>query len=173
MSAVLLPVSLSLQQIGNDLVKTMSKISATHSKLQTLRRDEENEFSSMFEEAVILGEKIGVSREEMQSFPQTISKSMFRPNACGTNQTTISYARINVFFPLLDEVCGDMKLRFASHQQKTASLTRILPNFVKEATWQDILPAAEQYRDFLDPLGIVKGEYEIGSSNGCHVEHVH
>ena len=160
-SAVLLPVSRSLQQIGNDLVKTMSTISATQSKLQKWRKDEENEFTSMFEEAVILGEKIGVSREEMQSFPRTINKSVLRPNACGTNQTAINYARINVFFPLLDEVCGDMKARFTSHQQKIASLTRILPYFVKESTWQDILPAAEKYRGFLDPLSIVKGEYEI------------
>ena len=72
-SAVLLPVSRSLQQIGSDLVKTMSTMSATHSKLQTWRKNEENKFPSMFEEAVILGETIGVSREEIRSFPRTIS----------------------------------------------------------------------------------------------------
>ena len=139
----------------------MSTIYATQSKLQTWRKDEENEFTSMFEEDVILGEKIGVSREEMQSCQRTINKSVLRSNACGTDQTAINYARINVFFPLLDEVCGDSKARFTPHQQKIASLTRILPYFIKESTWQDILPAAEKYRGFFDPLSIVKGEYEI------------
>ena len=115
-SAVLLPVSCSLQQIGNDLVKPISTISATQSKLQTWRKDEENEFTLMFEEELILGKKMGVSKEEMQSFPRTINKSVLRSNACGTNQTAFNDARINVFFPLLDEVCGDMKARFTSHQ---------------------------------------------------------
>ena len=87
---------------------------------------------------------------------------MFRPNVCGTNQTAINYARINVSFPLLDEVCGDMKLRFASLQQTIASLTRILPNFVKESTWQDILPVAERkLQRLFRPFGIVNGEYKI------------
>ena len=66
-----------------------------------------------------------------------------------------------MFFPLLDEVVGDMKVRFGPHQQKIATLTRILPCFVKESTWQDILPAAQKYGVFLDPLSIVEGEYDI------------
>ena len=50
-------------------MKAMSTISATQSKLQTWRKDEENEFAAMFEEAVLLGEKLGVTREEMHAIP--------------------------------------------------------------------------------------------------------
>jgi len=115
----------------------------------------------MFEEAVLLAEKIGVAREDMHAIPRAVSQARFRSNAGGTNQTAIDYYRINMFFPLLDEVVGDMKARFGPHQQKIATLTRILPCFVKESTWQDILPAAQKYGVFLDPLSIVEGEYEI------------
>ena len=160
-SAVLRPVSRSLQQIGSDLVKAMSTISATQSKLYTWRKGEENEFASMFEEAMLLGENIGVTREEMHAIPRAVSQSRFRSNAGEANQKAIDYYRINVFLPLLDEVAGDMKARFGPHQQKIATLTRILPCFVKESTWQDILPAALKYGVFLDPLSIVEGEYEI------------
>eukprot|EP00795_Rhopilema_esculentum_P014982 gene14981-biopygen873 len=160
-SAVLRPVSCSLQQIGSDLVKAMSTISATQSKLYTWRKGEENEFASMFEEAMLLGENIGVTREEMHAIPRAVSQSRFRSNAGEANQKAIDYYRINVFLPLLDEVAGDMKARFGPHQQKIATLTRILPCFVKESTWQDILPAALKYGVFLDPLSIVEGEYEI------------
>ena len=160
-SAVLRPVSRSLQKIGSDLVNAMSTISATQSKLHTWRKDEESEFASMFEEAVLLAEKIGVTREDMHAIPRAVSQSRFRSNAGGTNQTAIDYYRINMFFPLLDEVVGDMKVRFGPHQQKIATLTRILPCFVKESTWQDILPAAQKYGVFLDPLSIVEGEYDI------------
>ena len=66
-----------------------------------------------------------------------------------------------MFFPLLDEVVGDMQARFGLHQQKIATLSRILPSFVKETSWQDILPAVTKYASFLDPLSIVEGEYEI------------
>ena len=160
-SAVLHPVSRFLQQIGSDLVKAMSTISATQSKLQTWRKDEENEFAAMFEEAVLLGEKLGVTREEMHAIPRVVSQSRFRANAGGANQTAIEYNRINMFFPLLDEVVGDMQARFGLHQQKIATLSRILPSFVKETSWQDILPAVTKYASFLDPLSIVEGEYEI------------
>ena len=40
------------------------------------------------------------------------------------------------------------------------TFTRILPCFVKEATWQDIFPAVEKYVGFLDPLSIVEGVFE-------------
>ena len=74
----------------------------------------------------------------MHAIPRAVSQSRFRSNAGGTNQTAIDYYRINVFH-LLDEVVGDTKARFGPHQQKIATLTRILPCFVKESTWQDIL----------------------------------
>ena len=114
-SAVLRPVFRSLQKIGSDLVNAMSTISATQSKLHTWRKDEESEFASMFEEAVPLAEKIGVTREDMHAIPRAVSQSRFRSNAGGTNQTAIDYYRINMFFPLLDEVVGDMKARFGPH----------------------------------------------------------
>ena len=115
----------------------------------------------MFEEAVLLGEKLGVTREEMHAIPRVVSQSRFRANAGGANQTAIEYNRINMFFHLLDEVVGDMQARFGLHQQKIATLSRILPSFVKETSWQDILPAVTKYASFLDPLSIVEGEYEI------------
>ena len=161
MSAVLRPVSRLLQQIGSDLVKAMSMISATQSKLQIWRKDEENEFAVMFEEAVLLGEKLGVTKREMHTIPRVVSQSKFRANAGGANQTAIEYHRINMFFPLLDEVVGNMQARFGLHQQKIATLTRLLPCFVKESSWQDILPAVTKYASFLDPASIVEGEYEI------------
>ena len=72
-------------KIGSDLVNAMSTISATQSKLHTWRKDEESEFASMFEEAVLLAEKIGVTREDMHASPRAVSQSRFRSNAGGTN----------------------------------------------------------------------------------------
>ena len=97
----------------------------------------------------------------MHAIPQVVSLSRFRANSGGGNQTAIEYNRVNMFFPLLGEVCGNMESRFGPHQQKIATLSRILPCFVKESTWQDILPAVEKYAAFLDPFSIVQGGYEI------------
>ena len=66
----------SLQKIGSDLVNAMSTISATQSKLHTWCKDEESKFASMFEEAVLLAEKIGVTREDMHAIPRAVSQSV-------------------------------------------------------------------------------------------------
>ena len=63
----------------------------------------------MFEEAVLLGERIGVTRGEMNAIPRIVGQSRFRANAGGANQTAIEYNRVNMFFPLLDEVIGNME----------------------------------------------------------------
>eukprot|EP00112_Aurelia_sp_Birch-Aquarium-sp1_P009425 Seg2070.3 transcript_id=Seg2070.3/GoldUCD/mRNA.D3Y31 product="hypothetical protein" protein_id=Seg2070.3/GoldUCD/D3Y31 len=124
---------------------------------------EENEFAATFKEAVLLGENYWsrVTKEEMHAIPQVVNHSRLRANNGGGNHTAIEYNRINMFFPLLDEVSGNMPARFGPHQLKIVTLTRILTSLVKESTWQDNLPAVEKYAGFLDPLSVVEGEYEI------------
>ena len=75
----------------------------------------------------------------MNAIPRIVGQFRFRANAGGANQNAIEYNRVNMFFPLLDEVIGNMEARFGPHEQQIATLTRILPCFVKEGIWQDIL----------------------------------
>ena len=42
-----------------------------------------------------------------------------------------------MFYSLLDGVVGSMGAKFGSDQNKIATLSRILPSFVKKSTWQN------------------------------------
>jgi hypothetical protein len=164
LSALLRPVSRCLQAVGNDLVNALSDIRALQSKLNALRSNCEHDFEEIFSEACRLGDAMDVSKEEMYLIPRAGSASgrcKYKANAGEQQQTSSSYYRINVYIPLLDAIVRDLELRFSTHHEKVAKLSRLVPSFIKTATWADIFPAFTRYACFLDCESVVQGEFEL------------
>ena len=90
---------------------------------------------------------------------------LHRSNAVGSEDDSIEdHYRVNIFYPTLDEVCGDIRSRFGEKQILAANFCRAIPGFMKfnEEDWTLLQRAVILYQGmFTDPMAIVKAEYEL------------
>jgi hypothetical protein len=97
----------------------------------------------------------------MNKLPRAAGLSKYRANAGCSEQNSIQYYRINIYFPMLDYIIQDLKTRFGPHHEKIAGLSGIVPSFLGKTVWTDILQAVNKYSMFLDPISVVQGEFEL------------
>ena len=84
----------------------------------------------------------------------------------GSEDSVEDYYRINVFFPTVDEVLQDMRLRFGVTQQQATNFSRAVPAFMHfdeaDGDWIKLEKAVSTYSDmFLDPAIVIKSEYKL------------
>ena len=159
-SALMKPVSASLQTVGKDLVLALAEIELMHNLIKDLRQYDSKKFAEkVFQPTIELAEKVGVHRFIVEIKPRTTGLSLYRANAGPQDQTASDYYRINVFYPLLDSVIADIDARFGPHQNATFLLSKLLPCNLSNTTWEDFEPALEKYSMYLESASTVKGEF--------------
>ena len=123
-------------------------------------------FEKLFSDAANLAELLGVTISK----PQSALRSVYRPTAGDYTDNAQTYYRINFFFPTLDNVIGDIRLRFGSSQQQAAQLSRAVPYFMVfdagneeyDSEWKKLAKGAVMYSDFLlDPTATLKAEFQL------------
>lgn len=133
-SALLQPVSLSLQAVGTDLVEALSSNDATLSVLKQWRCQCETVFSKLFSEVTAMASDLDMHVTK----PQIAKMSVYRCNAaCDSTGGVEDYYRINVFNPMLDQVIADLSHRFADHQRQSLLLTHLMPHSAPK--WLNLL----------------------------------
>lgn len=130
---IFIPMSIHRHQ-NNDLISEMSTMEALQSKLQVLRDDQDNEFQVLFEDAWVLAAEVGVTPDEMSRVPRA-PRSVYRPNAGAADQDSSAYYRVNIYFPMLESILQDLKVRFSPHQKKVAGLSTLVPSFISKSVW--------------------------------------
>jgi len=77
------------------------------------------------------------------------------------------YFKRSIFIPFLDHVLGDLKERFADHNSALYCLSTLLPAFIHQYSFDDLMPALEMYDNL---LMITKTSFNLnsicGSSDG-------
>jgi hypothetical protein len=158
--ALMLPLTRQLQAVDMDLINAMSGVDDLLESLQGLRS--EDVFSKLFADMTNLAELLGITITKPR-IPKT--KSVYRAAAGHQDDDAETYFRINYFFPTLDKVTSDIKLRFGPSQQKAAALSCIVPYFIVEDENRKFAKLEEgisAYSDvFTDPPTMIKAEFEL------------
>lgn len=170
--ATLLPTTRILQTKGLDLVAAMQNISQLIDELQEMQS--EHYFSKLYAEAELLATSIGITLAK----PRCASRSVYRSAAVavgGDEDTPESYYRINVFYPTMDCVTADLKLRFGPKQRIAAGLGKLIPQFMKysddngDEDWNVLWPAVNLYSDVISESEIVvRREYGLWRRQWAH-----
>lgn len=119
------------QNSGIDLVDAMNGVNDLLESLQRLCSAEE--FSKLFVDAANLAELLGTNIT-VPRIPSRCGRPVFRSSSAidshGDDEET--YFRINYFYPMLDNLTTDLRLRFGSCQQQCAQLASAIPFHIGE-----------------------------------------
>ena len=73
---------------------------------------------------------------------------------------------------MLDYIIQDLLEHFSEHSDKIAALSRIIPAFILQTEWPDILPAEHKYQKLLDLITAARGEFDLWRSKWLsHQDH--
>lgn len=162
--SILLPLTRHLQTSGIDLVDAMNGVNDLLESLQRLHSAEE--FSKLFVEAANLAELLGTSIT-VPRIPSRCGRSVFRSSSAidSHGDDAETYFRINYFYPMIDNVTTDLRLRFGSSQQQCAQLASAIPFYIGEKIeeqWERLQHGILVYSEFFnDPETVLKAEYHL------------
>ncbi|XP_008187861.1 52 kDa repressor of the inhibitor of the protein kinase-like [Acyrthosiphon pisum] len=105
-----LPLSKHLQRVNIDLGEAIQLAEDTIKELEDFRKNADSIFQDIFENAVSLGNKFGVTI----SIPRTTKRQANRVNV-ETDSIEVYY-RIAIFIPYIETFIEQLKVRFTSHK---------------------------------------------------------
>ncbi|CAF1146724.1 unnamed protein product [Rotaria sordida] len=133
----------SLQNSKIDLIECLNAIDDVIQVIQMIRNDPDEEYKFIFEEATELAGYTGT----IIKMPRLAAKQQYRNNIPATNE--YEYYKLSLFIPLLDYFLVSLKDRFCMHVKHAASISCIIPKFIHNKTFDDILPAIQLYQSLL------------------------
>ncbi|CAI6357460.1 unnamed protein product [Macrosiphum euphorbiae] len=105
-----LPLSKHLQRVSIDLGEAIQLAEDTIKELEDFRKNADSIFQDIFENAVSLGNKFGITI----SIPRTTKRQANRVNV-ETDSIEVYY-RIAIFIPYIETFIEQLKVRFTSHK---------------------------------------------------------
>ena len=133
-----------LQSVQIDLLHAMSYVRDVVAVLEKKRETADDSFGGIWTQAQELA---GLSDTELV-LPRLNIRQRNRVNVpAGSPQ---EYFKRSIFIPFLDHVLGDLKERFADHNSAVYCLSTLIPAFIHQYSFDDLLPALEMYDKFVD-----------------------
>lgn len=154
-TAILRPVSVSLQKTDADLISVLQQVENVLSLFRKWRVEYDSTFSELYQRAKSMGEQMDV---EFQS-PRVPRRSVYRGNSGGNASSCEEYYRTNMYIPLLDNFISDLENRFGPHQKSSLNLATLVPSHL--GMWDLLEPAVQKYINHVDSLSAVKGEFHL------------
>jgi len=90
--------------------------------LQKYRNDSEC-FIALFQSAARTAQLLEITVKKSRR----VGRSVYRDNSGGNGQSVEEYYRLNLFLPLIDNVCSHLQDRFGPVQQKLFGLSALVP----------------------------------------------
>ncbi|CAF1122299.1 unnamed protein product [Rotaria sordida] len=144
----------TLQSNKIDLLECLDAIEDVIQVLQMIRNDPDQEYQYVFEEATDLAKYTGTTIK----MPRVVSKQQNRNNIPAVNE--YEYYKSNLFIPLLDHFLMSLKTRFSVHVKHAATISCIIPKFIHEKVFNDLIPAVELYKSLLPgSLAEIRAEF--------------
>jgi len=151
-TAVMHPVSCTLQKVGIDIIGAIQQVDNLLAVLRDWRKDAEKK-SELFDKS----NKIATDFDIPMSCPRAARLSRYRSNIHQDNPC--DFYRTNVYIPLLDVIITDISDRFGPHQRQTFALAGLIP--AQLGQWTQIRVAVDKYAAFLDTPAVVEGEFSL------------
>ena len=154
MSSHLLILSKSLQTVGKDLAKALQEIDNVIKIIEEERANVDEAFASLYGKVLERAELLSIQEAK----PRTAQRSRHRANVLADGSAE-DYFKVNMFIPMLDHVLLDMKSRFGRQQKLSMKLGTLIPAFIANAAFDELLPAIEKYEMFLSDEATVNAEF--------------
>lgn len=154
-ATLLLPLSIQLQSTYLDLCEAVSMVKDIIDILSVRRQNADEEFHDMFMKVSELCEKLDVPVRG----PRVVARQQHRDNPPYT--TPEEYFKRTVFIPYLDMLNSELSALFLQHQNECLKLQFLVPKFLKNASFDDIINAVQFYGvDITASVSAVKSEFE-------------
>lgn len=135
-SGLLRPISKSLQDPTQDLIQCIKQIEVIETVLRDCREDCIIDFKTIFEKAESLnGEHLRI--------PRKVGRQTKRSNYETDDPET--FYRQSIYIPYLDGLLTQMKERFNDHMKTVTKVQYLIPRYVSEATYDDIVRLVDFY----------------------------
>lgn len=136
-------ISKFLQTENMDIVTAITSVENTIQKLQAIR--DEVSFDSIFRRACGMADQVGVS----PTVPRIVGTQRHRSNYAVHDGDCASYYRQSIYYPYLDDLISSLNERFKSNSNILTSLSLLLPSRISNATFNDVEPIIEFYKEDL------------------------
>lgn len=158
-------LSKQLQQVGIDLFKSKDLIDDVTRTLQQKRDKAELEFNTL----LIKASKLAAYSESDIKLPRITEMQKSRVNV--PHATPNEYFCRAIYIPLLDHILADLCERFSQHSLIVMRFSAVIPAFVSEYSFSDILPVVHEYIDFLPAIStsMIEGEFDVWKERWCNV----
>ncbi|CAF1321705.1 unnamed protein product [Adineta steineri] len=133
----------SLQSSKIDLMECLDAIDDVVHVIQKIRDDPDEEYKYIFEEAVDLAKHTGTTIK----MPRIVPRQQHRNNIPAANE--YEYYKLNLFIPLLDHFLKSLKDRFNMHVKQAATISCIIPKYIHDKTFDDLIPSVDLYHALL------------------------
>ena len=158
MSALMTGVSRALRRSSTDIIQALSDVALVERKMNAMRDDADTEFSSIFKKAAAFADQMDVKIRK----PRTASQSVFRPNAADDHGCDVqTFFRVNMFLPLTEGVSMHLRDRFGMAQCNSLVLSDLIPSYVCNASYEDILTAIVKYSAFISSHIEIECEFTL------------
>jgi hypothetical protein len=132
--AVTKPLSVKLQGVSQDIHSAITSINGCIEVLETYREGQK------FEELLRNVEKETGTIE----MPRIVSKQRHRYNAPATSPS--EHYKRNLFYPFVDTCISQLRERFSTVSQNASMLSRLIPAFCCDKTYETIKESVNRYR---------------------------
>jgi len=154
-TALMHPVSSSLQKVGIDIIGAIQQIDNLLAVLRDWRENAETKFSELFDKSNKLANDFDIA----MSCPRAARLSQYRSNIRTDNPC--DFYRLNIYIPLLDLITNDIGDRFGPHQRQTYALAGLIP--AQLGHWNQVKVSVDKYAEFLDTPVVVEAEFSLWS----------
>lgn len=139
-----------------DIVKAYNQINLVINRLNSIRRDVDNEFEKLYQEVSTMTNEFGISPE----LPRRVGTQKYRSNI--KTESPKEYYRATLFIPYLDEIISSLKDRFTCQENIIKSLYNVVPINVVNFSCNDFEDLIFFYKNDLNgPHQIILAELSL------------
>lgn len=150
-------LSVFFQRICLDLKSAQEELNDTIIRLESRRKNAELVFATLFEEACVIAEELGVSITR----PRIVGKQTQRENHPVIVNDNSSYFRQSMYIPALDHILGDLKTRFSRETLQLYNLHILFPNQTDDSEKEIMQQLIVKYGHFFNkPIEVLHRMFE-------------
>ena len=150
-----LSLSRQLQEANIDICQATQNVDTVVAALEGWLAESHKEFHSLFERSERIAELSGTSI----SIPRLAKRQNHRPSGPGT--TVEDYYRESLYIPLVQHFVTDLKARFSTPVRQAFPLQGLVPSLLDKYSDDEILKAADLYKNELDCVSMSQLKSEL------------
>jgi len=139
------------------MIEALQLVSTLLQYLRDQRSTAEDNFTEIWNNA----QELAVLADVELKLPRLAGRQQHRQNVPTSNVE--QYFRQTVYITFLDSMIQQLTTRFEGHNKGVYHISSVIPAFIANRTFDDLLPAVQTYSGFLSDVAVVglPGEFEM------------